>query len=173
MGTGYYAIAIIPDAKVVEQITTLKKEIEKIIGWFPGKESIPILTIGEFEASSEALQHIHHVITNTCQQTERFPITLNKLIKDDDSGSIYIALDDSSDIAIVNLQKLLHQRLNFKKQKEEPNITVGELLSESKLNLCLDKLKLSPIKFQCNSVVLKRFNTDLQHYELLEKYPFI
>lgn len=173
MSTNKYSIAIIPDKNVIETMKQLKMELAQHIGWYHSKNSIAHFTIGEFEASGNALQHIHEQIMSVCKELKPFEIQLKDIRSFDKTGTLFVALDEGSSQQISNLSMQFHKKFNLNGSVLNPHMSIGRSLKPNQLQTGKQLLKFEPVKFTCITICLRRLNESIKQYEIIHSYPLV
>lgn len=171
MNINKYSIAIIPDKTVINTVKDLKIELAETIGWYKSKNSVAHFTIGEFEASEHALRHIHEQINRICEELQPFGVRLSEIRTFEKTGTLYIAPDEASSLAISNLSSQFHKKFNLSGTIVNPHMTIGRGLSPVHLKTGQHLLLFKPTEFNCNAISLRRFNPHSRQYEVINTYP--
>lgn len=171
--TEKYSIAIHPSEDIIEDIKKMKELLANKSGWFRSKNSIAHITICEFEATENELKKIYSELAKISAPIN--PLTVSA--KDFDSfpnGAFFISIEEESKKQLKPIMKRYHNALSVKTyhHSDTPHITIGRALKPQQLNVAQELFKNYDKSFYCENVVLRKFNTEVKQYFVIEKFWF-
>lgn len=174
MSVSLYSIAIIPDADVVRKVEACKNQLKEAIGWYNAVNSIAHITISEFELNNEyALPNVKEHIEKIARRQPEVNVCFNELMKFH-HGTFCVLPDEASKECVTKIITDFHE-LPIKNTAKNrlPHITIGKGLSDKEMYIAGELITRISLKFKINSVVLRKFNEELNHYDIVDEYPFL
>lgn len=174
MSVSLYSIAIIPDADVVRKVEACKDQLKEAIGWYNAVNSIAHITVSEFELSNEyALPNVKEHIEKIARRLPEISVCFNELMKFH-HGTFCILPDEDSKTKVVKIITDFHE-LPIKNTAKNrlPHITIGKGLSDKEMYIAGELITRISLKFKIGSVVLRKYNEELNHYDIVDEYPFL
>ncbi len=174
MSVSLYSIAIIPDADVVRKVEACKDQLKEAIGWYNAVNSIAHITVSEFELNSElALPDIIEHAAKIARRLPEISVCFNELMKFH-HGTFCILPDEDSKTKVVKIITDFHELpIKNTAKNRQPHITIGKGLSDKEMYIAGELITRISLKFKINSVVLRKFNEELNHYDIVDEYPFL
>ena len=169
-----YSIAIHPSEDIIVSIKTMKEELAAKIGWFNSKNSIAHITINEFEANDAQITIIKKHLTELCDTLQPVEVRFNIYGSFPNNGAFFIAPEETSKTALKGIMKYLNDALRVapKFKSNEPHISIARRLTPEKLAIAHAFFSPIDMHFLCDSVVIRKFNTIQQQFEVVDTIPF-
>lgn len=174
MEEGTYSLVILPDEKGIQLIKEMKKLLKDKIKKFASENSIAHLTISGFKVSNERLVLIEKQIQNICDSIAPFDVVLDHFEHYPNPITFFVAPSDSSKVELLRIMKTFQSRLRITKQvkSSSPHFTIARELNEENLKIAKEIFHKTQIKFICDAVYLRRFNSEIGQYEVISRFEF-
>jgi 2'-5' RNA ligase len=166
-----YSLAFIPDDIVIDEVKKIKLQLADEIGWFNSKNSLAHITICEF--TSTEIEIIKNQISRITASFSPFDVEL----VDYDSypnGVFFIKPSEKSKEDLKKIIKILTASLTIKKMYKsiEPHLSIARKLDVEKLKIANNLFQKIEVKFLCERVFLRKFNTNLKQFEVIDSFQF-
>ena len=170
-----YSIVIAPPETGIDYVASLKEELNGIIGWYNSRNSKAHITISEFTADKDELVKIMAKLKEIASYEN--PIHLHfEGVGNYVNGAVFLKPDEITKIEVSDLMKRIQKKLSIKNayHSKDPHISIGRKLSEENLQMALKMFTKAKLDFNCNHLVLRKFNPELRQYEVFsEEFEFI
>jgi 2'-5' RNA ligase len=169
-----YSIAIHPPEDLIASIRTMKEDLADKIGWYNSKNSVAHITINEFEAGDTEIGRIAGQLTQLCDSIEPVSICLNAFGSYPNNGAFFIAPDEASKKELKAIMKYINDRLHVKAsfKSSDPHLSIGRRLTPEKLAVADSLFTAIDLHFICNSVVIRKFNTERKQFDVAGTFTF-
>ena len=166
-----YSLAFIPDNIVTDEIKKIKLQLADEIGWFNSKNSLAHITICEF--TSTEIEIIKNQISRITASFTPFDVEL----VDYDSypnGAFFIKPSEKSKEDLKKIMKILTASLTIKKmyKSSDPHLSVARKLDVEKLKIANNLFQKIEVKFLCERIFLRKFNTNFKQFEVIDSFQF-
>lgn len=170
---GQYNIAIYPSEGVIALIKRMKERLAEKIGWFHSKNAVAHITISQFKASDSEIAIVKRQLAEVCKNLQSSEVAL-KDFGAFENGAFYIAPDGESKEQLLPLMLKVNSVLTIPdlNASDDPHISIARRLSPEKLRIAERLFTSINVRFQCESIVLRKFDPKIKQYFVEETFFF-
>lgn len=167
--THRYSVVLHPAPEVIEKVREMKARLAATIGWFNSKNSVAHITINEFEADDSVIARITKQLTSLCDALDPTEVCLNAFGSYPNNGAFFIAPDEASKKNLKVIMKHINDTLQVTTtfKSSDPHLSIARRLPPEKIGIANSLFTNVAMHFVCDSVVLRKFNTERKQFEVV------
>lgn len=168
-----YSIVFMPNFTVIEEIKKIKLQLAEKIDWYSSKNALAHITICEFHSTETKIEIIKKQIDRIVSIFSPFEVKLNEY-ESYPNGVFFIKPSENSKVELKKIMKELTTSLVIKKmyKSSDPHLSIARKLNPEKLTIASNLFKQVALHFLCDSVSLRKFNSNLEQFEIVSTFPF-
>lgn len=169
-----YSIAIHPSEEIISLVKSMKEELAEAIGWFNSKNSVAHITINEFEADTVSIERIKKQLFQICDAFEPIDIHFDAYGSYPNNGAFFLAPDGDSKEGLKAIMKSINDSLRVKAmfKSSDPHLSIARRLTPEKTVVANDMFTSIDLRFLCDSVVIRKFNTERKQFDVMDTFRF-
>lgn len=169
-----YSLAFIPDAPIVEKVKEMKTQLAEAIGWYPSKNALAHITVGEFEIDSIAIDSIAAQLKQIATTLQPVAIILDSF-GTYPNGAFFLSPTSKSKVSLQPIMKTFHSRLQVPAMYKsyDPHLSIARKLNANQIAIAYSLLKPETLNFSCESIALRKLDPVKKQFEIIATFPFL
>lgn len=170
-----YSVVIHPSDAFIDEVKQMKALLASKIGWYNSKNSLAHLTLNEFERDESELKTIITKLTKIATYLNPQEVCFDSFATFP-NGAFFLAPDAHSLVYLKKLLAAFHQKFPYPIQfkSSEPHISIGRRISPEKIAVAKALFAQNPpIRFTCNTIALRVFNTERKQFDICATFPLL
>ncbi|MFN0257632.1 2'-5' RNA ligase family protein [Pedobacter ureilyticus] len=160
-----YSIVILPPQEGINYVADLKNQLNAKIGWYNSRSAKAHVTICEFTADIDELEHIIKDLREITSYEK--PLHLNfDGVDNYPNGAVYLKPDMQTKVPLTELMARVQRNLKVTNQykSKAPHMSIGRKLSEENVAIALAMFADAKLDFDCGNLVLRKFSPTKKQY---------
>lgn len=168
-----YSIVFMPNLTVIEEVKKRKLQLAEKIGWYNSKNAVAHITICEFHSTETKIGILKKQIDRIASSFSPFEVELNEY-SSYSNGTFFIKPSENSKVELKKIMKELTTSLAIKKiyKSNEPHLSIARKLNPENLSIASNLFQQIALSFLCDSIALRKFNSNLKQFEIVTTFPF-
>lgn len=169
-----YSLAFIPDTLIVEKVKEMKMQLAAVIGWFPSKNALAHITVGEFEIATSAMDSITTQLTQIATTIQPVEVTLDAF-GTYPNGAFFLSPTAISKASLQPIMKTFQKRLQVPAmyKSSDPHLSIARKLDANQIAIANSLWELETLTFKCESIALRKLDPVKKQFEIIATFPFL
>ena len=162
-----YSIIIHPNENIIELFKSYKEILFDTIGDFGSRNSLPHITILEFDATENELKSVIGKLVKITESEVSFRSVFNQVVY----STTVLVLPNRNE----HFKKLLDKvrnRIKGEKNKSNAHLTIGRNLKPEQIEKSQNLFPSINFEFECNQLALRKLNPEIKQFEIMHIFPF-